>query len=147
MTPQCSNCGHVNPSFASSCTNCGVPLPGAQPQQQKPPVWGAPANAAPEYGASSFGQMPFSGMQLEYIPEVVEAQKSARNALIFSIVGIFCCGVILGLIGIIMGAQARSTLKRYGVAEGQGLALAAMIVGGLDLVFFVVGIIVQVLVN
>lgn len=145
MTPTCSNCGHVNPSFASSCTNCGVPLPGEKPRQQ-PPLWGAPANAAPEYGASSFGQMPIGGMLSSYTPDIVEAQRSARNALIFSIVGLFCCG-LLSIIGIIMGAQARATLKRAGVGEGQGMALAAMIVGCASIVFTILGIIVNVLVN
>ena len=142
MTPQCSNCGHVNASFTSSCTNCGVPLPGQQ-QHQPPPMWGAPSNAAPEYGASSFGQMPYGGMQSAYTADVVDAQKSARNALIFGVVGLVCCGLILGLIAIIMGAQARSTLKRAGVIEGQGLALAAMIMGSIDLVLFIFGVVVN----
>ena len=147
MTPQCSNCGHINASFASSCTNCGVPLPDQQQQQQQPPMWGAPSTAAPDYGASSFGQLPYGGMQAAYTADVVDAQKSARNGLIFGLVGLVCCGLILGLIAIIMGAQARSTLKRAGVMEGQGLALAAMIMGSVDVVLFIVGVIVNVVVR
>jgi len=75
-----------------------------------------------------------------YPPEVLaakekEASEEARTALILSIVGIFCAGLILGIFAI---TKANATLKimdQYQVAlERRGWAVAARILGVIDII-------------
>ena len=126
---------------------------GQQPSygQQPPPQPGYGGG----YGQDSYGQqygqsqgqwgMPAGGAMAGYNnPAVTEAQSSARNAMIFSIVGVICCQ-LLGIVGIVMGGKAKSTLQQYGVQEGQTQATVAIVLGWVALGLFVLGIIIQLL--
>ena len=126
----------------------GQPSYGQQPQQPQQPGYG-------DYGQGSYGQqygqsqgqwgMPAGGAMADYNnPAVTEAQTSARNALIFSIVGIICCQ-LLGIVGIVMGGKAKSTLQQYGVQEGQTQATVAIVLGWVALGLFVLTVIIQIL--
>lgn len=74
-------------------------------------------------------------------------QGLAIAALIVSIASLVICSGLPSLIGVIMGHVAHSKAKR-GEAGGQGMALAAIIIGyigvaivlGLVLLFLIVGI-------
>jgi hypothetical protein len=75
---------------------------------------------------------------------VTEAQKQARKALIAACVGLLCFGFILGVLAIKWGRDARTSLIAAGVAEGRGLATAAIILGTIDIVFWVIGIAIRI---
>jgi hypothetical protein len=123
------------------------PPPFAPPQQQwappppqPDPSWGNPANQwqpPPAYGqpgapgvwgpvAQPFGAVPF---------DVSDARSKAKSAMICGIVGLLCFGVILGPIALGLGIKAKSTLTRYDVADGQGMAMAGIVLGTVDIIF------------
>jgi hypothetical protein len=82
------------------------------------------------YGQQPYGQQYPSGgfQQPGYGPmRPKEGPGLATGALICSIAGIFLC-FLISVAGIIMGHIAYNKAKR-GEAEGQGLAMAAFIVG------------------
>lgn len=62
---------------------------------------------------------------------------SARNALLLAIFGFFCCGVIAGPIAYTRGSAARAQIARDPRLTGDGLALAAMILGAVDVLGWV----------
>jgi hypothetical protein len=53
----------------------------------------------------------------------------AQTAMIISIIGIFCIGIILGPIGIVLGNTARRNMRASGNMEGEGMAIAAIVIG------------------
>ena len=77
-----------------------------------------------------------------YSQEVLAAKAAAvasdaRNALILSIVGLFCFGFIFGILAYRKANEALETISAYGVAqEKRGLATAAKILGIIDIVFW-----------
>lgn len=114
-----------------------------------PPSFGAPA-PPPSFGAAPYSPYQpggFGGAPGSWTPppsfgmmsaSAASAKKQAIWALVCSIVGVLCCGIILGPIGIGLGYSSRSTLQREGVEDGQSFATAAMIIGGIDVVLFVI---------
>lgn len=70
-------------------------------------------------------------------PAAESAKKQAIAGLICAIVGVICCQIILGPIGIVLGFMARASLIKAGVQDGQSIAVAAMVIGGIDIVLFV----------
>ncbi|MBB5854392.1 DUF4190 domain-containing protein [Amycolatopsis umgeniensis] len=107
-----------------------------QPYGQQPP-YGQPYQQ-PGYGQPGYGYGPAMPPQ---------DQGLAIAALVVSIASLVVCTGLLSVIGVIMGHIAHSKAKR-GEAGGQGMALAAIIIGyigvaiivGLVLVFVIVGI-------
>src|SRR5689334_21918028 len=77
-----------------------------------------------------------------YSPNVLaqkteEAGRDARNALIMSIIGLFCFGFILGYLGMQKANQAIETIDTYEVAKDKrGLATAAKVLGIVDIVLW-----------
>jgi hypothetical protein len=115
--------------------------PYGQWQQQAPPGHPAPqvgAGYPPPY-ASPIG---FGSPQEQAIRQIAEAQKDARNALIASLIGLvtFCCfgGIFLGIFGIVKGNEARRILDHYGVEQGRSMAVAATVVGALDIAITII---------
>lgn len=139
------------------------PYGGSYPPAQTPGSWQQPDSYGQQqqgYGAmtppgSSFGQPPAPwqapaggyGGFAAVPPEVATAQKQAKAAMICAIVGIFCCQVVLGPIGLVLGIMSKSTLNKYNVQEGQGFALTGIILGIIDLVIFVLYLIISIAVN
>lgn len=56
----------------------------------------------------------------------------AKQALAFAIVGIFCFGLILGIVAVIKANDAKRRIRRYGLG-GDGLATAALVIGIFDI--------------
>jgi hypothetical protein len=108
--------------------------PAAYPQQ---PQYAPPAGAA--YGGPTMGYatpgMAAGGQSFE---------KDARTAMILGIVGIFCCGIILGPIALIQGMKAKKNMQASGNLTGQGMATAGIICGIVAIVLSIIGIIVNV---
>jgi hypothetical protein len=59
----------------------------------------------------------------------------------------FCCfgGFFLGIFAIVKGNEAKRVLDHYGVDEGRSMAVAAMVLGALDVGVSLVFVLVNVL--
>ncbi len=66
----------------------------------------------------------------------------AIGSLVCSCIGIFVCGIILGIVGIVLGRSAIAEIDASGgTIGGRGLAQAGIIVGVIALVLSVIVII------
>lgn len=124
--------------------------PQGYPQQgyQQAPAYQAPAGYPQQGGYAAPGQYPpgqygapqpmgYGG----YGPPVggygaPSFAKNAQTAMIWSIIGLLCFGIILGPVGLIMGINAKKNMARVGNFEGQGMATAAIVIGIIDIVAF-----------
>jgi hypothetical protein len=85
-----------------------------------------------------------------FSPEVLAAKAAevasdAKNALIMSIFGVFCFGFILGILAFRKANEALETISIYGVAqEKRSMAMAAKIIGILDIVLWVFGLVARI---
>ena len=65
----------------------------------------------------------------------------AKEALKYAIIGIFCFGFILGPLAIVKGTSAKKAIAEDPRYEGEGMATAAQIIGGivclLSLLYFI----------
>lgn len=77
-----------------------------------------------------------------FFPEVGRLQSQARNSLILGLLGLLCCG-LLGPIALGIGIQAKNGLQRLGVNDGQGIALAGAILGGVATAAWVLWLVVS----
>jgi hypothetical protein len=64
----------------------------------------------------------------------------ARDAFILSLVGLFICGPVLGPMAISRGNKALEPIRRDPRLGGEGLAIAAIVIGVLDLLFWLVAL-------
>ncbi len=71
-----------------------------------------------------------------------EGNKDAKNALICGIIGLFCFGVILGPVAIILGRKGLEYSRNYPDVGGSGQATAGIVLGIIDVVGFVINILV-----
>lgn len=75
-----------------------------------------------------------------YSPDVLasktkQASDDTRNALIFSIIGLFCFGFIFGFLGFRKANEAIETIDIYEVAKDKrSLAMVAKVLGIIDIV-------------
>lgn len=160
----CFNCGAPNPTAPpTGPASAGPTNPFEAPTQPQspyqapsypPPVtpgaYGTPPPAPYTYPAPppapytppAYGQVgyyePASMMQ------AARLQSQARNALILGLLSLLCCG-LLGPIALAVGVQARGGLQRIGVNEGQGMALAGVILGGLATAIWLLGMVLSVI--
>lgn len=67
--------------------------------------------------------------------------KEANEALTYSIVGIFCFGIILEPIAISKALKARKMMQLNPRLSGSGKATAALIIGIVALVLWIIGMI------
>ena len=85
-----------------------------------------------------------------YPPDVLEAKakeaaEGAKSALIFAIIGVFCFGLILGILAFRRANHALKIMDQYGVAQDKrGIAMGAKILGLVDFILWALGVIVQV---
>ena len=61
----------------------------------------------------------------------------AKDAFKFAIIGLFCFGFVFGPLAIIRGTAAKKTIARNPSLEGEGLATAAQIIGGIEVLLYV----------
>ncbi|RKY12697.1 MAG: hypothetical protein DRP82_06470 [Planctomycetota bacterium] len=69
-----------------------------------------------------------------------EGNTHARNALICGIVGLFCFGIILGPVAIVLGSKGLDYAKRYPEAGGSGSATAGIVLGIVDIIGGIISI-------
>ena len=91
---------------------------------------------------------PVSGNPL-YPPEML-AQKAAqvandaKNALIMSIIGIFCFGFILGFLAFRKANEGLQTIDLYQVAEDKrSMLMTAKILSIIDIVLWAIGLVLR----
>ena len=88
-----------------------------------------------------------------YPPDVLaskqaEAASDAKNALIMSIVGIFCFGIILGFLAFRKANNALEIMNTYQVAQDKrGMATTAKVIGIIDIVLWAIGLIARFALN
>lgn len=71
-----------------------------------------------------------------------QARSDAKNALILSIVGLFCFGFIFGIIAFKKASSAIETIDMYEVAkDSRGLAVGAKVLAILDIIGWVIALI------
>ena len=139
MNFQCPSCGKEIPDSSVACAACGHSFMVAlQPGQQQPapPGYGAPPGYAPPQQQQQQGYPPhlYGGYPP---PRMVGVEcKEAQTALIVSIVGFFCCGVVLGPIAIFLGLKAKSIIAANPGMQGDQKATAAIAIGALETVIF-----------
>lgn len=99
--------------------------------------------AAPEYPMPY--RMPGQPQMapLPYAQATPNSQGKATTAFVLSLVGLFCFGIVLGPIAIVLAVKAKAQMARTGDYQGSGLATAALIIGVVDIVGFILTIVVQ----
>ena len=70
--------------------------------------------------------------------------KEADDALKYAIIGIFCFGIILEPIAIAKASKAKKMMQMNPQLTGSGKATAAMIIGIISLILWVIGMVVRV---
>jgi len=141
----CPYCTAENREGAKFCSHCGRELPDAvqqapvqQPYEQQMPAQQPHAQQVPAqqpYAQQMPGGQP-DAQQSD--PAFRRAVSDAKNALILSIVGIFCFGIILEPIAIVNARKAKKVLSPGD--EGYGNAQAAEIIGWIAVGLWVVGV-------
>ena len=69
-----------------------------------------------------------------------ETHPEAKEALKYAIIGIFCVGMILGPMAIVKGTSAKKAIAMDPRYEGEGMATAAQIIGGIVTLLYVVNL-------
>jgi len=65
----------------------------------------------------------------------------AKEALKYALIGLICLGPVLGPLAIVKGTAAKKTIAINPMLEGEGLATAAQIIGGIEVLGFVIWIV------
>jgi hypothetical protein len=80
--------------------------------------------------------------------KAADVASEAKNALILSIVGIFCFGFIFGFLAFRKANEALETIDMYGVApEKRSLAMTAKVLAILDIALWAVGLLARFFLN
>ena len=138
--------GGASPEPAYPHQPYGVPAYPDQDYQQYPaqPDQQYPAQPYPGYPAGPYGQGYPAGPYGQGYPVAPRTNGMAIGALVASIAGATMCG-IGALVGAVLGHIAMGQIKKSG-EQGQGMALAAVIIGwiigGLGLLFWIFYVIV-----
>lgn len=69
--------------------------------------------------------------------------KEAKDALIYSLIGLFCFGFILGPIAIAKGSKALNIIRDDPGYTGKGKATAGIVIGIIDIVGWLLGLIIR----
>jgi hypothetical protein len=130
-------------------------MPNWLPAAQVPDLFAGqarvPPPAAPQTGWQPQAPAPYPqpGVGTPYYgggPGYASAGKSyngmAVTSFVLSLVGLLFCGVILGIVAIILGVVAMNGMKASGNPQGRGLSIAGIIIGVIDIVAGIVIVIV-----
>jgi hypothetical protein len=94
-------------------------------------------SASPATPASPYAAQPtpgnYAAQPVPYAQGSTCKHGMATAAFVISLVGLGCGGLILGIIAIVLSAAAQNDMKRSGNADGKGLAMAALIIGIVDI--------------
>lgn len=113
----CPQCGTQHSDDALFCSNCGLKFAEKEPIQDF--MAGTVPPSAPATGYS----------------------KKAIAGFVLSLVGMFCMGLILGILGIIFSRQGMRECNENPTMQGRGLATAGLIISILDIVGWAISIV------
>ena len=113
----CTKCGSKLPSDADYCTKCGVRV--------------AELKMSTDPGSTNI---------VQEIDPVEKASSEAKSWLIWSIVGFFICGIVLGPLSIANASRIKNILKPGD--PNYGKAVAAQIIGWVDVVGWAIALII-----
>ena len=74
----------------------------------------------------------------------VQSCKEATWSLVLGIIGVLCCGVILGIVAIVLGVKAKNKIAKNPGMEGSGKATAGIILGIIGIIAHILIILLQV---
>ena len=98
-----------------------------------PPAWGTPPPPPPPAAPSGYGG-PGAGYGYGY-PAPAQTEGTAIGALVCAIVGLIVCGVVLGVVGLVLANSAQQKIDASGGRlTGSGLVTAARVISIVDLV-------------
>jgi hypothetical protein len=80
------------------------------------------------------------GTTLPVVEQTTEPCAEAAEALKYSIIGLFCFGIVLEPIAITKALKARKMIKANPNLTGGGKANAALVIGVIGLVLWVIGL-------
>lgn len=108
------------------------PPPPPAPPYGSPPAYGGPPPPGYGYPAGGAYAMP-------------QGNKKALWSMILGIVSLLCCGVVTGIVAIVLSQSAKKEIEASGgMQTGAGQAQAGFILGIIGIALSVVGIIVVV---
>ncbi len=113
------------------------------PDAPPPGGYGAP----PPGGYGLTNPNPYAPPQTGYGPPGMMPMgecEAANRALKYAIIGLFCFGFILGPLAIKNALDAKKIIAMSPGMGGEGKATAALVIGIIDVVFFVLGILIRV---
>jgi hypothetical protein len=113
---------------------------GQQPYAQQPHPQQQPYPQQGAYPQQGYGQpVGYGGYQAPMGPRAGAQNGKAITGFVLAIVGLLCGNIILGPIAIVLGAIAMNGMKN-GDTKGKGFAIAAIIIGVLDIIEFFIGL-------
>ena len=77
------------------------------------------------------------------MPTTMECPQ-ATTALKYAIIGLFCFGFVLGPLAIKNALEAKKIIALSPGMTGDGKATAALVIGVVDVLFFVIGMVIRV---
>jgi hypothetical protein len=95
------------------------------------------------YGAPPYPQNPYAAPGYG-APQVYADPGEcalARQALIYSIVGLFCFGIVLGPLAISKAKSAKMIIAGTPGMRGEGMAQAALVIGAIDVGLWALGLV------
>ena len=112
----CTNCGMQAEESNGFCPNCGKPLTTGE----------------------SIPNVPVTGQtnQNSHEKQMPVTNSTAIEALVAGAVGVFFLHLILGIVAVILAAVAMPQIQQKG-QNGKGLATAGLILGIIDIVYFI----------
>jgi uncharacterized Zn finger protein (UPF0148 family) len=124
LTKACHDCGMPLAAGRSHCAHCGATV-GTLFSEAAAPTPSAKQKRHRE--ATSHADFHY---------KIEKAQERANNSVILALSSFVCpfLGFFLGVAAIVLGAMASRSLKAHNVEDGQGSALAGLIIGVLGLI-------------
>jgi hypothetical protein len=97
---------------------------------------------APPPGGYGLGDNPYAPPAAGFAPGAIQGEcPQAATALKYAIIGFFCFGVVLGPLAIKNALDAKRIIAMNPGMGGEGKATAALVIGVIDVVFFIIGVV------
>jgi hypothetical protein len=97
-----------------------------------------PLSQFPEFGGAAAPAVPPVQPGAALTSPVARTEPLAIWSLVLSLIGLFCCGFVVGIGGVVCGHLALSKFQQEPQLQGKGLAIAGLIIGYLAIVFWLI---------
>lgn len=133
-----------NPAWPGRSSEPAPPLPPppGQPPYGQPPYGQAPY-VGPPYGQQQGWGAPSQGWGQGPVWAPAKNDGMAIGALVCAIAGLLLCGIVVEPVAIVLGVISRRRIRESnGTLKGDGLAIAAIVLGIVGTVLAIVGLII-----